>query len=440
MKISRPRPHPGTTELTNRLRPLLLWLTLIISVGCQPAFGKLLLDLDNPNLGKMPIMVADFSSNQPGPLNGAELASIIKNDLVMCGLFEIVPAPQPLPVNQNGEPDVNSLARTGAQALVMGSFNVNGNLLTVDCKLYDIGLQRLDLGKRYTGSLSDYRYIVHMFDDRLLEKITNLQGCFTSKIAFMDDTKTREIFVMDYDGNNLRQVTNTKTLNLSPKWAPDGKGLIFTSYINRNPDLWYVSVDGQRVIPVSHRKGLNASGRFSPDGNMIALSLSVKAIPKIFIITTEGNIIKQLTNGLGNDISPSWSPDGAYIAYVSDQAGSPQIYVVPVNGGESKRITLTTSYNTDPDWSPRGDMLVFTARIDGRFQVCVIRPDGSDFKVLTNKGTNQDPSWSPDGRMITFTSNRDGSKRIFVMDAKGTVQTPVSRVSGRNPAWSPRLK
>ena len=83
---------------------------------------------------------------------------------------------------------------------------------------------------------------------------------------------------------------------------------------------------------------------------------------------------------------------------------------------------------------------MFTARIDGRFQVCVIRPDGSDFKVLTNKGTNQDPSWSPDGRMITFTSNRDGSKRIFVMDAKGTVQTPVSRVSGRNPAWSPRLK
>ena len=70
----------------------------------------------------------------------------------------------------------------------------------------------------------------------------------------------------------------------------------------------------------------------------------------------------------------------------------------------------------------------------------MIRPDGSDFKVLTNKGTNQDPSWSPDGRMITFTSNRDGSKRIFVMDAKGTVQTPVSRVSGRNPAWSPRLK
>lgn len=438
--LIRPWIHHGRNSERERSLAIWLWLTVLLGFWITPAFGKLLLDVDNPNLGKMPIMVMDFSSNQPGPLNGAELASIVKNDLAMCGLFDVIQTPQTAPVNPNGAPDLNAIARAGVQGLVMGSFYVNGKQLTVECKLYDIGLQRLDLGKRYTGSLSDYRYIIHMFDDRLLEKITNAQGCFTTKIAFMDDAKTREIFVMDYDGANLRQLTNTKTINLSPEWAPDGKGLIFTSYIHRNPDLYYVSVDGQRVVPVSSRKGLNASGRFSPDGSMIALSLSVKAIPKIFIINTQGYIIKQLTNGLGNDISPSWSPDGANVAYVSDQAGSPQIYVIPVSGGEPKRITLSTSYNTNPDWSPKGDMLVFTAKIDGRFQICVIRPDGSDFRVLTNKGSNQDPSWSPDGRMIAFASNRDGIKRIFVMDSKGTVQTPVSQISGRSPAWSPRLK
>ncbi|MGC8660632.1 MAG: Tol-Pal system beta propeller repeat protein TolB [Desulfomonilaceae bacterium] len=428
--------HTSKTRLT---KYLLLAFTILIMSHPLPSSGKLLLDVDNPNLGKMPIMVADFTSNQPGPLNGSELASIVKNDLIMCGLFDVVPVSQPLTLNQNGEPDLTSLAAGGGQALVTGSFYVNGNQLTLELKLYDIGLKRLDLGKRYTGFVSDHRYMVHMFDDRILEKITNVPGCFTSKIAFLDDTKTREIFVMDYDGSNLRQITNTKTINLSPEWAPDGKGLIFTSYMKGNPDLWYVSADGHRVIPVSHRKGLNASGRFAPNGNFIALSMSIKSIPKIFIITTQGNIIKQLTNGMGNDISPSWSPDGAYIAYVSDQAGSPQIYVAPVNGGEPKRITLTTSYNTDPHWSPKGDVLAFTAKIDGRFQVCTIRPDGSDFKVLTNKGSNQDPTWAPDGRMIAFASNREGFKRIFVMDSKGTVQVPVSRVAGRSPAWSPRL-
>ncbi len=419
---------------------ILLGVSILSFLFCSPATAKLLLDLDNPNLGKMPIMVADFYSSQPGSPNGADMASIVKNDLALSGLFEIIPAPQPLPMSQNGDPDINAISKTGAQALIMGSFQVTGNQLTIEAKLYDIALQKLDLGKRYTGAITDYRYMIHMFDDRVMEKITNIAGCFTTKIAFIDDSRTREIYTMDYDGANLRQLTNTRTINLFPSWVPDGKGLIFTSYINRNPDLWYVTSDGQRVVPVSQRKGLNASGRFSPDGSMIAISLSVKSIPKIFIINTQGNIIKQLTNGLGNDISPTWSPDGANIAYVSDQAGTPQIYTVPVNGGEPKRVTLSTSYNTDPDWSPRGDQLAFTAKVDGRFQICVIKRDGSDFRVLTNKGSNEDPSWSPDGRMITYTSNLDGTKRISVMDAKGTVQAKVSGIPGRSPAWSPRLK
>ena len=419
---------------------LLLCSIFTLFLFQDPSVAKLLIDVDNPNLGKMPVMVAHFTSNEPGAIRGSELASIIRTDLTLSGLFDVIDAPQPLPLTPNGDPDLDSLAQSGAQALAMGSFQVNGSQLTVECRLYDITLKKLDLGKRFTGGVADHRYIIHMFSDRILEKITNVPGSFTTKIAFVDSAKTREVFSMDYDGYNLRQLTSTGTINLFPDWAPDGKGLIFTSYINRNPDLWYVSADGQRVIPVSNRKGLNAAGRFSPDGSSIALALSVKAIPKIFLISTSGNIIKQLTNGLGNDISPAWSPDGANLAYVSDQAGSPQIYVIPVAGGVPRRLTLTTSYNTDPRWSPRGDLLAFTAKVEGRFQICVIKPDGSDFRVLTNKGSNQDPSWSPDGRMIAFCSNRDGAKRIFVMDSKGTVQVPVSPIPGRSPAWSPRLK
>ncbi len=433
--------HHAERKRAIKVGGLLLCAILVICLTWDSSSAKLLIDVDNPNLGKMPIMVAQFTSNQPGSLNGSELASIIRTDLTLSGLFDVIEAPQPLPLTQNGDPELNSLSSSGAQALVMGSFQVNGSELTVECRLYDISLQKLDLGKRFTGPLSEHRYIIHRLTDSLLEKITNLRGSFTTDIAFIvDDPRTREIFLMNYDGYNLRPLTDTKVLNLSPDWAPDGKGLIFTSYIKGRPDLWYVPLsDGRRVVLISDRKGLNASGRFSPDGSKIALSLSVKSIPKIFIINTRGDIINQLTNGLGNDISPTWSPDGANIAYVSDQAGTPQIYIVPVTGGRPKRITLSNAYNTDPDWSPRGDELVFTSKIDGRFQICVIKPDGSDFRVLTNKGSNQDPAWSPDGRMIAFTSNRDGFKRIFVMDAKGTVQVPVSNKSGKSPAWSPRL-
>jgi TolB protein len=81
-------------------------------------------------------------------------------------------------------------------------------------------------------------------------------------------------------------------------------------------------------------------------------------------------------------------------------------------------------------------LLAFTSRIDGRFQICTMRTNGEDFRVLTNRGSNEEPAWSPDGRMIAFSSNRDGRKMIYLMDASGEIQVPVSPIPGKTPAWS----
>ncbi len=413
-------------------------VVLIVLSYMKPelAFAKLMIDVDNPNIVKMPIAVMDFTSDNPGPINGKDLAAIIKNDLFITGIFQIVECSHSSVFNSSNDPNFDYLAQVGAQALVSGSFHVQGDQLTIEAKLYDVALKRLEMGKRYSARISDHRKIIHLFNDRLMEKLTGVPGCFSSKIAFVGDSQSRELFSMDYDGHHLQQLTRTATINMSPDWAPDGNSILFTSYVNRKPDLWLLNLATMHLGQIPTKSGLNASGRFSPDGNFIALSMSVKSIPKLFIINTQGHILKQLTNGRGNDISPTWSPDSTTIAYVSDQAGAPQIYMMPVNGGEARRLTFVSNYNTDPDWSPRGDMIAFTARIDGRFQICVIRVDGSDFRVLTSQGSNQEPSWSPDGRLIAFSSNRDGAKRIYITDAKGSVQIPVSPITGKNPAWS----
>ncbi len=410
-------------------------LTLLLLFP-QLAAGKLMIDVDNPNLMKMPIAVADFVSESAGSVNGKDLAAIVKNDLYITGIFQIVECNLSSAMTPGLEPNFDYLTQLGVQAFISGTYQVQGDQLTIEARLYDVGLRKLEMGKRFTAKLNDHRRMIHLFNDRVLEKLTGLAGSFSGKIAFAGDSQSREIYSMDYDGHNLQQLTRNGTINVSPDWAPDGNNLIFTSYMNRNPGLWWLDLSSMQYRPVSTRPGLNASGRFSPDGNFIALSISVKSIPKIFIVNTRGDILKQLTNGRGNDISPTWSPDATTIAYVSDQAGAPQIYLIPVNGGESRRLTFVSNYNTDPDWSPRGEQIAFTARIDGRFQICAIKTDGSDFRVLTSQGSNQEPAWSPDGRLITFTSNRDGGKRIYVMDAKGSIQVPVSPVLGKSPAWS----
>lgn len=415
---------------TVRLLPLILAALLPIVVW-SPVAAKLELDVDNPNLGKMPIAVQDFVG-QGGSLSGRVLAEILKHDLYLTGLFQFIEMPQ----TTQTEPDFEAWSRAGSQAVISGAFQVNGDDMVLEARLYDTALKRLEQAKRFTGKVSDHRRIIHKFADRVMEKLTGTEGCFSSKIAFAGESPSKELYFMDFDGHNIYQITRNGSINLSPDWSRDLKTLVFTSYLNRNPDLWVLDLGTLRQFPISSRPGINASARYSPAGTAIAVSLSFKGIPKIFTITSEGHIINKLTNGRGNDISPTWSPDGSTIAYVSDQGGAPQIYTIPAQGGQPKRLTFNSNYNSDPDWSPRGDLICFTARVDGRFQICTIRTDGSDFRVLTSIGGNQDPAWSPDGRMIAFTSDRDGRKLIYVMDARGQIQEPISRVAGKGAAWS----
>lgn len=437
--------HPRISASTHRLtypgpqRPAHRFLAaVILLIALCPFSGhaKLVVDVENPNMVKMPIAVPDFTALGTTMLNGRDLANILRNDLYMTGLFHIIETPGTGQPAESAAPDFQAWAATGAQALVTANFRVDGDQLTLEGKLYDTALRQMELGKRFVGNVRDHRAMVHKFGDRLMEQLTGVLGCFSTRIAFVAAGVPREIYATDFDGHNLQRLTNNGSINLSPEWSPDGRNILFTSYVNGKPDLWRLNLETMEWRVVSNRPGVNASARYSPDGDILALSLNNKGIPKIFLISTQGDIIKMLTDGRGNDISPTWSPDRSTLAYVSDQGGAPNIYLVPVNGGRPRRLTYETTYNTDPDWSPRGTHIAFTARIEGRFQICTIRTDGSDFRVLTDRGSNQAPAWSPDGRMIAFGSNRDGSRRIYVMDAQGNVQVPVSPIPAKSPAWS----
>lgn len=410
---------------------ILMSLAALVFVGHNAA-GKVRLSIEGSGAA-MPIAVPDFRVASGQSAAGTELAEILRRDLYLTGLFDIIPGRPSGPSPE--APDFERWLQTGAQAIVLGVFQDSGGRGVLEGRMYDTATRGLILGKRFSGSPDAQRLMVHTLGDRILAKLTGVPGCFTSRIAFVGLGKSREVYSMDFDGHNLRRVSATNSINMSPEWSPDGSVLIFTSYVRGKPDLWALNLKTGKRRLVSGRAGINASGRYSPDGGRIALSTNYKGIPKIFVITTQGNIIKRLTDGRGNDISPTWSPDGASIAYVSDHTGSPQIYVMSVDGGRAERLTFETNYNTDPDWSPRGDRIAFTARVEGRFQICAMRTDRTDFRVLTSQGTNEDPAWSPDGRMIAFSSNRDGSKRIYVMDAWGRVQVPVSPIPGKSPAW-----
>jgi Tol biopolymer transport system component len=85
-----------------------------------------------------------------------------------------------------------------------------------------------------------------------------------------------ELFVMDRDGSNLRQVTRLGGANFAPSWHPDGKRLIFASNIHdpkgRNFDLYLINVDGTGLERVTFNETFDGFPMFSPDGKRLVFA------------------------------------------------------------------------------------------------------------------------------------------------------------------------
>jgi TolB protein len=85
-----------------------------------------------------------------------------------------------------------------------------------------------------------------------------------------------ELFVMDRDGRNLRQVTRLGGANFAPSWHPDGKRIIFASNIHdpkgRNFDLYLVNVDGTGLERVTFNETFDGFPMFSPDGRRLVFA------------------------------------------------------------------------------------------------------------------------------------------------------------------------
>ncbi len=418
---------------------LLRGLACVILGFCPASAADVYLGLQafGANGKALGVGLAPFNSDAQSAEVSRTMRSVMREDLLFEHLFNVVEGGT-APTDKLDSISWNGL---GAQVVVGANVKTAGGQVTLECKIYDVSTGKILWSKEGSNSASGVRRLVHLLSDQVTFQLSGQPGVAHTKIVFVNNrSHHKEVYVMDYDGANTQQVTSNHSINLVPKFSPDGKAIAFTSYKAGNPDTFVMDAYGGNVHELSGRQGLNTAAAWSPDGNSLCLTLSRGGDPELYLLDRSGRIIRRLTYSPGIDTSPSFSPNGQQIAFVSDRSGSPELYVMDITGANAQRLTYGQWVDA-PAWSPRGDLIVYERqRSQGRYDIWLIDPSGRNNHVVSEAGSrNENPTWSPGGRFIVFSSDRDGRNKICLMVADGTSPHCVSEVAGESttPSWGP---
>lgn len=430
------------------ITPRILLVALALLTGTASAQQRQYLDISSPTFAPLPIAVAPFAADVDARAIAAEVNEVVRGDLVLSGLFDVLDPRGFLAEATEGfaAPTIKFArwADVGADGLVKARIRRTGPQLEGELHLYEVGAGREVLSQVHRVTADGARELGHRFADDIVRHYTREPGVFGTKLAATRRVAGggRELVLYDADGKGARVLLSEKSVMMLPAWRPDGQELLVTTWRSGHPQLWsYRLADRsfRRVVTVGN--GV-MEGVYSPDGTRIAFAAIQGDNTDIWVANVDGTSPRRLTKEPGIDVSPTWSPDGKRLAFVSNRAGSPQIYVMQADGSNVRRLTFQGNYNQTPSWSPRGDQIAFTARDERRvFDVFVVNVDtGRIQRVTQDQGrTNEEPTWSPNGRLLAFTTDRAGSPQLVISNVAGDRQHVVTSGSAdvNAPAWGP---
>ncbi len=429
-----------------RILPFLLTVFLVLcgaGLLCAAPKTDVYIGITSSGGKKLPLIaMPNFVTHEEQTVAAAQkVYDTLRADILYARYFDIT-ADGPQFDAHNLKDTLKGWNQQHANYLIGGDILYAAPYYTIKLYVYDVATRSPVFAKAFKGTDNSLRRVAHIASDQIIQTLTGHRGIADTKIAFSNNsTKNKEIYVVDYDGENLKKLTNDKSIALLPRWSKDGR-IYYTTYRYRNPDIFAIDLKAGKIAPVVIRNGLSLIGGVSPDGKALVFTSSKGPNPSIYIYNLETGEKKQITNKQSVDGSPSYSPDGKFITFVSNRAGNPQIYVMELATGQTRPLTKNFNWSDSPQWSPTGEWVVFAGRESAYhpFDIFLVDLTGTQLRRLTtDAGSNEDPTWSPDGRFIAFTSTRDGGKRkLYVMDSDGSAPHLVADLPGDTytPHWS----
>jgi Tol biopolymer transport system component len=275
------------------------------------------------------------------------------------------------------------------------------------------------------------------------------------RVAFTSDrTGTWQVYTMNPDGSDqvqVTQLTSTPDDLLAPSISPDGRQILFNYDNGAGPDLFVINIDGTNLRQLTNDQG-SLLPRWSPDGKKIIFTSTSKlGSAVITTIAADGSGHRRvLTTDLWDSFEAIYTPDGKHIVFASQMGGLiSAVWIMDADGSHQRRLTGAALIGFPWSVSPDGKHILLQSHqnsppaLDN--SIFVMNLDGSGLKRLAKqKQFHHDlyPSYSPDGAQIMFLSDRlstdigpdtYGTFDVFTMNGDGTNLSDILPAAGHCP-------
>jgi TolB protein len=179
--------------------------------------------------------------------------------------------------------------------------------------------------------------------------------------------------------SHLGRRTLSREARWTPRWSPDGKKVTYVSNETEQFEIWTVDVETLERKNLTPDSDANFVPHWSPDGSRILYSVwrgdPVEGSYDLATVFPDGTGQRDLVASPVDEMSSRWSPDGHQILFWSWRTGNPEIFLVKAVGSGMKQLTDNLAWDMFPSWSPDGKRIAFDSDRMGNFDIWVMELD-----------------------------------------------------------------
>lgn len=245
---------------------LFVHLVLFISLFI-PYFTKaaLYVDIKKSSVGNIGLVVSKCTCKTALESELSEnIAKVIGTNLSNCGLFNV----------KRGA-EAESKSWKSDTVVTVSLSEISGSALELSFRLFDAFTKRELLTQSVVFPAKDWRKIGHLVSDVIHDRLIGEKGHFNTKITYIAEEKdsnyksVRKIAVMNQDGSNIKYLTNGDRFVSTPRFSPNGKGIVYISYANGKSYIILKNLKDNTESIISAFEGVVSAPRFSPDGKSL---------------------------------------------------------------------------------------------------------------------------------------------------------------------------